>query len=208
MAYATKGQVQNYAQVNKVDVGKESYKLFGFSTQALFDTWVESLITWADKAIDNYVEHDFARHPSTASTEAAETGDGDGTDIILPHYPIISLSQIRYRSGLTDGTWAVVPSTDYKVYERFIRLNRQTPVGFLNVELTYAYGYVTVPDIVSLASVRICTNIIQFALQRATSPIVRIDNFTVEQAKEEAFTDDIKESLSPYRRIPFAVTQA
>lgn len=198
--------MKNYAQVNKTETGKESYRLFGFSTQALFDTWVESLIVWADKQIDNYVGHDFTRHP--ASSEAAETSDGDGTDIIAPHYPIISLSQIRFRSGLTDGAWVVVPTTDYKAYERFIRLNRQTPVGFLNVELTYAYGYAAVPDVVSLASIRICSNIIQGCLQRATSPIVRVSEFVVTLAKEEAFTDDAKSSLAAYRRIPFAVTQA
>jgi hypothetical protein len=206
MAYCSVTQVKNYAQVNKTETGKESYKDFGFSSQAAFDTWLTELIDWADKQIDAYVEHDFTRHPTTGT--AAESFDGTGSRFVFPKFPILTVTQIRFRSGLTHGSWATVVSDDYQAFDRYIALGRKTPVGHKNVEVTYAYGHAFVPSVVAMASVRMATNVIQGCQQRAISPVVKIGDFVIEQAKEEAFSDGIKATLIPYRRIPQAVSVA
>ena len=199
--YATAAQVKNYAQVNKTAVGKESWLQFGFAASADFDTWLTELIGWADQEINNYCEHDFYRHPAT-SGEATEQFDGLGHTILLVNFPILSLSKVELRTSQTYGSWFELISSYYQVYERYVRFSTKLPVGDKNVRITYAYGYTAVPGPVALASIRIVANILQGALQRSTSPIVRVDQFVVEQARELAFTDDIKDLLLPYRRIP------
>ena len=151
--------------------------------------------------------HDFARHPADdGDEEAAEVFDGLGTDMVLTGFPILSVSKVEFRSGTaTYGAWVDLPIIAWIAYERFIRLDRNTPVGFKNVRITYAYGYDDTPGPIVRATCRIVTNILQGAIQRSTSPIIRVDTFMIQLAKEEAFTQEIKTSLDGYRRIPHRV---
>lgn len=205
--YTDVTSVKNYAGANKTETGKESWKLYGFTSQATFDTWLGELIGDVDVSIDDYVGHDFWRHP--VSSEATGLYDGQGHSMLSTNFPILSLSKVEIGNQSTGSVaWSPLLTTDYEFYERYVMFNLKLPRGFKNIRLTYAYGYDSVPLPVTLAANRIMANILQGILLRSTSPIVRVDNFVVEQTKELAFTDDIKASLTRYRRVPFAVTQA
>jgi hypothetical protein len=206
--YSTVDQVKSYAQVNKTATGAQSYKQFGFTSQNDFDTWVATLITWADSAINDFCQRDFWRHPAT-SGEATELFDGDETTMIVTQWPIISCSQVEIRYGTkTFGVFTPLPIQFWQVEKRFIILTRHMPRGYNNIRVTYAWGYTTVPGTVSLASTRIVSNLLQGALQRSTSPVIKIGDYNIQLLKEEAFTDEIKQTLEPYRRLPYRIMSA
>jgi hypothetical protein len=208
MPYSLPADVENYAQLNKTATGAESYKQFGFATQALFDAWVATLIAWADQAINDFCQRDFYRHPAT-SGEATELFDGDETTMLTVNWPIISCSQVEIRYGTkTFGVFTPLPIQFWQPEARWIRLTRHMPRGYNNIRVTYAWGYATVPGTVAMASVRIVSNLLQGALQRSTSPIIKIGDYNIQLLQEEAFTDEIKQTLEAYRRIPYRIMSA
>lgn len=207
MPYSTPPIVENYAQLNKTAAGAESYKQFGFVSQDQFDAWVATLISWADQAIDDFCQRDFYRHPS--SGEATELFDGDETTMIVLHWPIISCSQVEIRYGTkTFGVFTPLPIQFWQAGKRWIRLTRHMPRGYNNIRVTYAWGYTAVPGTVAMATVRIVSNLLQGALQRSSSPIIKVGDYNIQLLKEQAFTDEIKATLEAYRRVPYRIMSA
>jgi hypothetical protein len=208
MPYSTHTDVENYSQLNKTATGAESYKKLGFTAQAAFDTWIDTLVAWADQGINDFCQRDFYRHPA-GSGEAAEVFDGDETTMIRVNWPIISCSQVELRYGTaTYGVFVTLPIQFWQAEKRWLRLIRHMPRGFNNVRVTYAWGYAAVPAVVNAASVRITSNMLQAALQRSASPIIKVGDYNIELLKDEAFTDEIKNTLEPYRRPPYRIMSA
>jgi hypothetical protein len=208
MPYTNHTDVENFSQFNKTASGAETYKHFGFTAQAAYDTWVDTLIAWADEGINDYCQRDFYRHP-VDSGEAAEVFDGDETTMIRLNFPILSCSQVEIRYGTkTYGVFVTLPVQFWQLEKRWIRLTRHMPRGYNNIRVTYAWGYVTPPSIVTMSSVRIVSNMLQAAFQRSASPIIKVGDYNIQLLKEEAFTDAIKADLEPYRRVPYRIISA
>ena len=141
-----------------------------------------NIIPEAEAAINAYVGRDFYVHTATENFG----GDG-GYEIVLSKYPLISI--VSFTIGTTP-----VNSADYLIRGNVITLiTGRFHRGRLNVEVTYAYGYATVPLSVSRACRLLAINYI-IESQR--------ENY------EKAVDDDLAEvSYDGYSKPPTLVVQ-
>ena len=69
-----------------------------------------------------------------------------------------------------------------------------------SVKVSYTAGYNTVPSIIAYVTAQICANILHIILQRKVAPVIRVDDWAVRLLLPEAFTQELKEILSPFVR--------
>lgn len=144
----------------------------------------------------------FEREANTkfASTAATWVVEGCGQTVLaIPHYPLISITQVRVDS-------AVISSTDYSlVGQNLYRLagwgGRLWHPQKVEVDLTY--GYTSVPDEVKLAALDIAAGL----YQNPTSAVSeQIDDYTVRYEAGTAILPgpDWQEIAAKYRFGGFA----
>ena len=56
----------------------------------------------------------------------------------------------------------------------------------------------TVPKAVENVCLRLCSNMITFMIQRRDSPIIKVNDWTIQTVSSNIFTSDLKEDLEPY----------
>jgi hypothetical protein len=97
----------------------------------------------------------FERHCGRVFKSAAYTEQFDGTgqtDMILNHFPITAISEVRVDSSRTFAAESIVDASDYhaepdELLEAGIlrRHGSRWPRGSRNVKVTYTAGYAVVP---------------------------------------------------------------
>ena len=55
-----------------------------------------------------------------------------------------------------------------------------------------------VPDAVRNVCLRLVSNMVTMAVQRRDTPIVKVNDWTIQTTSSDIFTDDLKEDLKPY----------
>jgi hypothetical protein len=84
--------------------------------------------------------------------------------------------------------------------------------SFISQLITYAEGLISdytgqtwdsqdVPQAVKYVSLQLCSNILHGILQRKVSPIIQTGDYTIRLVIPEAFTDELKRLLEPYRTL-------
>jgi len=184
MAYTSSDKVKKYAQVQYSDLG--------FTDDASFTSWIETvLIPAAEGYVDLYTGRSFG------SQQVTEVYDGNGKNyLLLRNYPVTNISSIKINGSTID------PS-DY-VWHRsgLVKLKSTVfPEGVGNIEVTYTYGYQSIPPAIDDATARIAARILQIMVQNKMGILVRVDDFKVQLADYRVVTDDIKMVLDRYRRV-------
>lgn len=184
MAYTTVDKVKKYAQVQYGDLG--------FTSQTEFDNWIQNtLIPAAESYVDLYTGRTFSQATVT------EYYDGNGKNyLLLSKYPVTNISSIKV-SGST------IDPNDY-TWNRsgLVKLKSKTfPKGVGNIEVTYTYGYATVPAVIDDVTARIAARILQIMVQNKMGILVRIDDFKVQLADYKVITEDIKAVLNRFRGV-------
>jgi len=193
--YISASEVKQYSNV--------AYQDLGFSSDAEYDAFLDSLISQVERAIDNYcrVPSGFFKAGGLSFTELHDWNE-DG-EIHTRYYPIITLTKVELdRAGYNQtADWTEISSTYYYAKNEFgiIKIVGKTPGHTENsVRITYTAGYSAVPDDVKLAASIFARNILRLILESGDLKIgdVAISNLEV----REAFTSDVKALLSNYHR--------
>jgi hypothetical protein len=106
---------------------------------------INSASDWAEK----YCSRSFK--------SASRTTFFDGNlsnEVLLPHYPITGVTDLRIDSAHVFGADTVIPSTDYAIVaEVSLKLHSTLfPNGSQNCKLSYTAGYTSVPADIAMAT--------------------------------------------------------
>lgn len=188
MTYCTIGQVISA-------LGQLTYSELGFEDQTSFDKEIMKAILEAQGMIDNHTRSAFA------STTGVDVFDGNGGERYFPKKaPIISVSKLEDRGVKTDD-WTEISSDDYYVQEIFIRYPFGFEVGVQNYQLTYTYGYATVPGDVEFVTKEVASRIMKREHQRKQGAFAPSEGFTPnleEDVTKDPFDEALKAKLKGY----------
>jgi len=193
--YISASEVKEYSNV--------SYQDLGFASDTEYDAWLGNLINQIEKAIDNYcrVPSGFFKAGGLSFTEIHDWKE-DG-EIHTRYYPIITLTKVEMDQAGYNQTadWAEISSTYYYAKNEYgiIKIVGKSPGHVENsVRITYTAGYSAVPDDIKLAALMFADNLLRLLLGLED---VRIDEVSIRYREvREAFTDEVKAFLKPYRR--------
>ena len=197
MPYTTASEVKKRALVNWDSLNYATSPPTPFADEAAFDTWLtDTVIPEAEKLINEFCRRpDFSKHENEA-----EYFDGDGFRkfLVLSKKPVISVSKLEFKKD--DGTWDEKSSSYYRVQGDRVVYRTVLPSGFQNIRVTYSWGFAAVPADVSYAAAEMTARFIQKRVVNKMGPLVRVEDFRVELANPDVFTDDLKSTLDHYRR--------
>ena len=196
--YISASEVKQYSNI--------TYQDLGFASDTDYDTWLGTLINQVERAIDNYcrVPSGFFKAGGLSFTEIQDWKE-DG-EIHTRYYPIITLTKVEldYAGYNQTADWTEISSTYYYAKNEYgiIKIVGKTPGHVVNsVRITYTAGYNAVPDDVKLAALIYASNILQNMLFRLSGETVDIGDIRIRNVEiKEAFSDEIKKLLMPYRR--------
>ena len=60
------------------------------------------------------------------------------------------------------------------------------------------YNDDNVPGAVQNICLRLCSNMVTLAIQRRDSPIIKVNDWTIQTVPSDIFTDDLKDDLKPF----------
>ena len=168
-----------------------------FASAAAFDDWLEdTVIPEAEKLINEY-----CRRPDFDDYEdELEYFDGDGFRkfVILSKKPVIAVGKLEFKKD--DSTWDEKSSSDYRLHGDRVVYKTVLPQGFQNIRVTYDWGFTAVPLDVSYVVAEMVARFVQKRVVYKMGPLVRVEDFRVELANPDVFTDDLRSTLEHYRR--------
>jgi len=196
--YISASEVKQYSNI--------TYQDLGFTSDMVYDTFLAIVLSRVERAIDNYcrVPSSFFKAGGLSFTEIQDWKE-DG-EIHTRYYPIITLTKVELdQAGYNQAAdWTEISSTYYYAKNEYgiIKIVGKTPGHVVNsVRITYTAGYNAVPDDVKLAALIYASNILQNMLFRLSGETVDIGDIRIRNVEiKEAFSDEIKKLLMPYRR--------
>ena len=195
MVYCSKTEIK--------DNSKVAYSDLGYATDALFDTFLDTVIVLADGIVDNYCRVPSGFFEAAGLALSNELLDFCYPWISLRHYPVISVSKVEYNSsgyGLA-ASWVTIVEPDYmvKLPEGLVMLVNKTPAVIENsVRVSYTAGYSAVPSAIKQVAIQLCCNAVHVVLQRKISPVIRQDEFTLKLTPSDILTRELQTVLSPF----------
>jgi len=196
--YISASEVKQYSNV--------TYQDLGFSTDTEYDTFLDNLINQIERAIDNYcrVPSGFFKAGGLFFTEIHDWNENG--EIHTRYHPIITLTKVELDQAGYNQTadWTEISSTYYYAKNEYgiIKIVGKIPGHVENsVRITYTAGYSAVPDDIKLAALMLSNNILQGNLVRFLGDTVDIGDLRIQHVEvNEAFSDEVKSLLKPYRR--------
>jgi len=179
-SYCSVDDVKKYSQVVFSDLG--------FSDDAEFSSFIsDTIIPRASNIVDSYCGHDFESH------SVVEKYDGTGTNVlVLRNAPIISIGYIKKDGELID-------SSEYYALETIVVGKSIFEKGFQNYEISYTYGYSSVPEVIKDVTARIAANMLQYMIMNKMGPLIREGEFKLAIPDQAVLTSDLKALLEPFR---------
>lgn len=176
------------------------------------DTLLQALLNAAASMVDGYCNTTFV---STTATLELHDGDG-GRFLQLRHRPVISVATVEldgsaissdeYEIDNAQG-WLVIPEYDAEtVNPRIWRGGEGTgcwPRGTRNIGITYAYGYATVPDAVSVATCMVAAALYQSGQRRGVSA-KQLGPLSYTFTSDQHFPSAARAALERYREFEVA----
>ncbi len=214
VAYTTASAVKESAQL--------AYDFLGFSSDATYTTFVETLIGEAEALIDGFcrVPSQFFKAGGVAIT--AEYHDGDGGDVLrLNYYPVLSVSSVaeneaslfeaeswvsRSAGPGASGSYVLRPESGELVFYQNV-----PGVGVRNVKVGYTPGYAAAPGAVAGVARDLCVNALRSLLARKVLPAeitqIAMNGGDVRELLSDTMTLSAahKRNLSAYRRPEVSV---
>jgi hypothetical protein len=200
--YCSKDDVKAYSQIAYTDLGH--------ATETSFNTFLDSLISFAQAMIENYcnVPSGFFEKDGKAFTN--QLHDYRYPWIDLRYYPVLSVSKVEYNSqgyGVTPS-WAQITEPDYIIMKdtgQLMLVNVTPAITEQSIRISYTAGYAAVPDPIKHVCIHICSNLLHEILQRKISSVVRVDDWSLKVIVPDAFTRELQVILAPYVRKTIAV---
>jgi hypothetical protein len=185
------------------DNSKISYSDLGYATDALYDTFLDTVIVLADGVIDNYCRVPAGFIEASGLALSNELLDFCYPWISLLYFPVLSVSKVEYNSAGYGqaAVWVTITEPDYivKLREGLLMLvNKQPSVIENSVRVSYTAGYSTVPSAIKQVAIQLCCNAVHVVLQRKISPVIRQDEFTLRLLSSDILTRELQTVLSPF----------
>ena len=197
MPYTTAAEVRKRALVKWDSLNYSTSPPAPFADEDAFDNWLtNTVIPEAEKLINDYCRRaDFSEH-----ADQVEYFDGDGFRrfLILSNKPVTAVGKLEFEKD--DGTWDEKSSSYYRLHGDRVVYRTVLPRGFQNIRVTYSWGFAEVPLDVSYAAAEMVARFVQKRVVYKMGPLVRVEDFRVELANPDVFTDDVKATLDHYRR--------
>jgi len=197
MPYTTASEVKKRALVKWDSLNYVTNPPTPFADEAAFDTWLtNTVIPETEKLINEFCRRpDFSKHENEV-----EYFDGDGFRkfVVLSKKPVMAVSKLEFKKD--DGTWDQKSSSYYKVQGDRIVYRTVLPEGFQNIRVTYSWGFTEIPADVTYTAAEMAARFVQKRVVYKMGPLVRVEDFRVELANPDVFTDDLKATLDHYRR--------
>jgi hypothetical protein len=197
MPYTTAAEVRKRALVKWDSLNYATNPPAPFADEDAFDNWLtNTVIPEAEKLINDYCRRpDFSEHD-----DELEYFDGDGFRkfVVLSNKPVITVDKLEFEKD--DGAWDEKASPYYRVHGDRVVYRTVLPEGFQNIRVTYSWGFAEVPADVSYVAAEMAARFVQKRVVYKMGPLVRVEDFRVELANPDVFTDDLKATLEHYRR--------
>lgn len=112
------------------------------------DTWIETLINAASDRIERHCCRSF----KSSSRQTLLDGHGNN-EILLPHYPVTAVADVREDSARVFGTDTKLETTAYGIMDTMVLRLHSTyfSEGSQTVQVNYTAGYATVPGDLQIA---------------------------------------------------------
>ena len=197
MPYTTAAEVKKRALVKWDSLNYATTPPAPFADEDAFENWLtNTVIPETEKLINEFCRRpDFSEHE-----DEVEYFDGDGFRkfVVLSNRPVITVSKLEFQKD--EGTWEQKSSSYYRVHGDRVVYKTVLPKGFQNIRVTYEWGFAEVPADVSYAAAEMAARFVQKRAVYKMGPLVRVEDFRVELANPDVFTDDLKATLDQYRR--------
>lgn len=193
--YCAKDEIKGHSKVAYTDLG--------YATDALYDTFLDTVIVLADGIIDNYCRVPAGFFEAAGLALSNELLDFCYPWLSLRFFPIVSVSKVEYNSSGYGqaAVWVTITEPDYmvKLPEGLIMLVNKTPAVVENsVRVSYTAGYSAVPSAIKQVAIQLCCNAVHVILQRKISPVMRQDEFTLRLLSSDILTRELQTVLSPF----------
>jgi len=197
LPYTTAAEVRKRALLKWDSLNYSTSPPAPFADETAFDNWLtNTVIPEAEKLINDFCRRpDFSEH-----ADEVEYFDGDAfrNFVVLSKKPVITVGKLEFKKD--DATWDQKSSSYYRVHGDRVVYRTVLPKGFQNIRVTYSWGFPEVPLDVSYAAAEIVARFIQKRHVYKMGPLVRVEDFRVELANPDVFTDDLRSTLDHYRR--------
>jgi len=195
MVYLSKQEIKDHSKIAYTDLG--------YATDALFDTFLDTLIVLADGMIDNYCRVQAGFFEAAGLAVSNELLDYCYPWLNLRYHPVLSVRKVEYNSSGYGqaAVWVTVTEPDYivKLPEGLVMLVNKTPAIVENsVRVSYTAGYSAVPSAIKQVAIQLCCNALHVILQRKISPVIRQDEFTLRLLSSDILTRELQMVLSPF----------
>ena len=202
MVYCSKTDVK--------DNSKISYSDLGYATDALYDTFLDTLIVLADGIIDNYCRVPAGFFEASGLALSNELLDFCYPWISLLYFPVLSVSKVEYNSAGYGqaAVWVTITEPDYVVKLReglLMLVNKQPSVIENSVRVSYTAGYSAVPSAIKQVAIQLCCNAVHVILQRKINPTVRADDLNLKLLSSDILTRELQTMLGSYVRRSLGV---
>jgi hypothetical protein len=179
-SYCSVEDVKRYSQI--------VYSDLGFSDDNEFSNFISNtIIPRASSIVDSYCGHDFLLHSVT------EKYDGNGTYVLtIRNAPIVSVSYVK-----KDGE--EIDPSEYYAMKTIIVFKQILEKGFQNYEVSYSYGYSSIPEVIKDVTARICANMLQYCVMNKMGPLIRQGEFKLMIPDQAVLTSDLKALLEPFK---------
>jgi len=182
-----------------------TYQDLGFTSESDYDSFLDSLINQIERTIESRcnVPAEFFKAGGLSFTDTYDWNENG--EIHTRYYPILSLTKVELdTAGYNQpAVWTEISSTYYYLKDKFgiVKIVGKTPGHAENsVRITYTAGYSTVPDDIKLAALKITNRILKILFQQRYSVSAGEIDAKISLPVEEAFNDEVRFLLEPYRR--------
>jgi len=197
LPYTTAAEVRKRALVKWDSLNYATSPPAPFADEDAFDNWLtNTVIPEAEKLINDYCRRpDFSEH--AAEVEYFD-GDGFRSFLVLTKKPVTAVSKLEFKKD--DATWDEKSSSYYRLHGDRVVYKTVLPAGFQNIRVTYSWGFAEIPLDVSYVAAEMAARFVQKRVVYKMGPLVRVEDYRVELANPDIFTDDLKATLDHYRR--------
>ena len=140
-------------------IAKGDYKSYKGIDHFKDDDKIDSLISPISQLVKTYCGTSFVDYFSSAYTETFDIMDASTQELFLTESPLVSVTSVKERDGISTAYTTLVNNTDYYVdaeHDRIYRIDGDKSVkswqtGFSSVEVIYTAGYSSTPQDLRLA---------------------------------------------------------
>ena len=192
-------------------VTKAQYKEYKGIEHFKDDSKIDSLLSPISELVKTYCGTSFIDHYSTNKVEIFDIGDAQTAELFLTESPLVSVSSVKEREGITSDYVTLINNTDYYIdleHDRLYRIDgdissKNWPKGFASVEVTYRAGYSSTPQDLRLAIYDLITYYLKEEYKgRKSLAGATLQNETSTTIREDiGFPDHIKRILVMYRIV-------